>query len=315
MRFDIKNDLRDANRSSRGKNPNSLITRQHKRLSSNSIKLAGNVKPAPAPTILSTLPNSYNQNTQTTVFITALSPQGKLYGIVRSIKPKGIEGYFNDVTTVSDNLYKVTGVTSRSGILILSEYSRANSTTNESSNLIRCFEKDGDNMVQKDTITVDNVNDGTNVLSDDGTRLGICYVDGNKNLQFKLYTLNETTGKWNFVKEQLLFAMVDNYNILHVQADSTLSTITITYKQYIHGYTHIMSIDNLGNLTQRGSVVKTNYSFNEIYAIPVILQESDFIIISTVKRNIGYITLTNTFYDYINGLYVETNSVTADLNK
>jgi hypothetical protein len=315
MRFDIKNDLRDANRSSRGKNPNSLITRQRKRLSSNSIKLAGNAKPIPYPqsVITNYTPNSSFPENQNTFFITSIS-NGITYYYVQSTKPYGSVDYYNSVPSVSDNMLNFNGnITKDSSVLILNEYYTSNTSTNEESTLIRCFEKVGDNMETTSSIDI-SANQAVTILSDDGDRLGVCYTDNENRLSFRIYTFNLAGNFWDLVNDQFLFQAV-NAELIDVKSDTQLSTITISYKQNNIGYTHIFSIDSLGNLTPRNNVIVNNGIFDYISSAPAVTDTEDFIMISTITEKTTIYEISIVKYDYINNQYVQTDTIYQEVNK
>tara|TARA_R110000796_G_scaffold244578_1_gene367765 strand:- start:71 stop:1018 length:948 start_codon:yes stop_codon:yes gene_type:complete len=315
MRFDIKNDLRDANRSVRSKNPNRLITRQRKRLSSNSIKLVGAVKPIPYPqsVITNYTPNSTSQEDLNTFFITSIS-NGITYYYVQSTKPYGSEDYYNVVPSVSDNMLKFNGnITKDSSVLILNEYYTSNSSTNEQSTLIRCFEKVGDNMETTSSIDI-SANSAVTFLSDDGNRLGVCYKDNENRLSFRTYTFKLAGNFWDLVNDQFLFQAV-NAELIDVKSDTQLSTITISYKQNNIGYTHIFSIDSIGNLTPRNNVIVNNDIFDYISSAPAVTDVEDFILISTITEKTTIYETSIVKYDYINNQYVQTDTIYQEVNK
>lgn len=317
MRFDIKNDLRDANRSVQGKKYNHLITRRHSPLSHNSIKLAGNVKPIPYPqsVITNYAPNSFFPENLNTFFITSIS-NGITYYYVQSAKPYGSGDYYNAVPSVSDNMLKFNGnITKDSSVLILNEYYTSNTATNEQSTLIRCFEKVGDNMITTSSIDI-SANEAVTILSDDGDRLGVCYKDNENRLGFRTYTFKLAGNFWDLVNDQFLFQAVNAELIdIDIKSDTQLSTITISYKQNNIGYTHIFSIDSLGNLTPRNNVIVNNGSFDKISSAPAVTDTEDFILISTLTEKTTIYEISIVKYDYINNQYVQTDSTYQEVNK
>jgi hypothetical protein len=204
-------------------------------------------------------------------------------------------------------------ITKDSSVLILNEYYTSNSSTNEQSTLIRCFEKVGDNMETTSSIDV-SANSAVTILSDDGDRLGVCYKDNDNRLSFRIYTFNLAGNFWDLVNDQFLFQAV-NAELIDVKSDIQLSTITISYKQNNIGYTHIFSIDSIGNLTPRNNVIVNNDIFDHISSAPAVTDAEDFILISTITEKTTIYETSIVKYDYIDNQYVQTDTIYQEVNK
>ena len=267
----------------------------------------------PAPSVTSYEFNSIFPENQNSLYSTVVK-NGTTYGYVKSEGQPGDISHFHPVSSLADNLLKFTGKTSKgNGVLILNEYYTSNALTNEKSTLIRCFRKVDGNMEVTKYIDVD-ANEAVTILSDDGDRLGVCYVE-NGDIWFRLYVLNEWSDGWSLVNNELLFQTL-NATSIDVKSDLQLSTLTISYKQNNKGYTHIFSIDSLGNLTPRNNVIVNNEIFDRIYSIPInTLGVGDFICIGTVNEKANVKEFKITTYDYINNQYIKSETTNQIIDK